>query len=121
MLKLTFWIAAILIILGLAGFLLTGAQSFTALIPAVFGLIFLICALIARNETRRKLAMHVAQGFAILGLLGSISGLFKLIMYLAGSGSLDRPSAAIAQGIMALVCLVYLGMGIRTFIAARKS
>jgi hypothetical protein len=121
MIKLTVWIAVILIILGTGGFLLTGTQSITALIPAVFGLLLLICSLIAGKETRQKLAMHIAQGIALLGLLGSVSGLIKLLMYLMGSGVLERPSAVVAQSIMALLCLIYLIFGIRSFIAARRS
>ena len=121
MVKITTWTGISLIILGIIGFLITGSQSFTALIPSVFGILIFICALIAGNEIRRKLAMHIAQVLALLGFLGSVSGLAKLIMYVFGTGVLERPSAVIAQTIMALICLIYLILGIRTFINARKT
>ena len=121
MVKITSWTGISLFILGIIGFLVTGSQSFTALIPSVFGLLIFICALIAAKENRRKIAMHIAQILALLGFLGSVSGLVKLIMYVFGSGMLERPSAVIAQTIMALICLIYLILGIRTFLNARKS
>ena len=43
-----------LIVLGLAGYFLTGAASFTALIPAVFGVIIALLGLVARDESKRK-------------------------------------------------------------------
>ena len=121
MINITLWTGLLLTILGLGGFFVTGSQSVTALIPAVFGTLILICALIAQNEKRRKLAMHIAQALALLGFLGSISGLIKVIMYLMGTGVLERAPAAIAQSIMALICLIYLVIGIRSFILTRKS
>lgn len=121
MVKITIWTGISLFILGIIGFLITGSQSFTALIPSVFGILIFICALIAGNEIRRKIAMHIAQVLALLGFLGSVSGLAKLIMYVFGTGILERPSAVIAQTFMALICLIYLILGIRTFIKARKT
>ena len=50
----------ILIVLGLASYFLTGRVSVTALIPAFFGSVFIILALVARNESARKHAMHAA-------------------------------------------------------------
>jgi hypothetical protein len=51
----------ILIVLGLAAYFLTGRASVTALIPAFFGAVFVILALVARNESARKHAMHVCR------------------------------------------------------------
>jgi len=59
-------IGAALLVLGLAGYLGTGASSPTALIPAAFGLILLALGMMARDERRRKLAMHIA---VVVGLL----------------------------------------------------
>jgi hypothetical protein len=121
MVKITIWTGIILFVLGLVSFILTGSQSFTALIPSAFGVLLFICALIAGNENRQKIAMHIAQVLALLGLLGSISGLVKLLIYVFGTGMLERPAAIIAQTIMAIICLIYLILGIRTFINARKT
>jgi hypothetical protein len=121
MVKMTTWTGIALIVLGVAGYFATGSQSFTAFIPSFFGVLIFICALIAGNESRRKLAMHIAQVIALLGFLGSVSGAVKFVVYVFGSGMLERPSAVIAQTIMAIICLVYLVLGIRTFVLARKN
>ena len=121
MIKTTIWTGILLFILGVTAFLLTGSQSYTALIPSIFGLLIIICALVARNENLRKIAMHFAQGLALLGFLGSISGLIKVVIFTFGAGILERPSAAVAQTIMAVICLIYLILGLRVFIQARKT
>jgi hypothetical protein len=121
MITITLWTGLLLTILGLGGFFLTGGQSITALIPSIFGILIMLCALLAQNEKRRRLVMHIAQVLALLGFLGSISGLIKIITYLLTGGMLERASAVIAQSIMAVICLIYLILGIRTFILARKT
>ena len=55
----------ILIVLGLASYFLTGRVSVTALIPAFFGAVFVILALVARNESARKHAMHAAVALGL--------------------------------------------------------
>ena len=62
----------ILIVLGLASYFLTGRVSVTALIPAFFGAVFVILALVARSESARKHAMHAAVAFGLLGFLGTL-------------------------------------------------
>jgi hypothetical protein len=67
--KISFLIGTLLFILGVAAFVFTGSQSITALIPSQFGLIIIIFTLLAQQEHRRKIAMHIAQGLALLGFL----------------------------------------------------
>ena len=43
----------ILIVLGVASYVLTGRTSVTALIPAFFGAVLVVCALVARAANRR--------------------------------------------------------------------
>jgi hypothetical protein len=57
--------------------------------------------------------------FALLGLIGTFSGLIKLFALITG-GEIARPAAVIAQSIMALILIIYLASGIKTFIDARK-
>jgi len=56
----TRYFGLILIVLGIASYMLTGRTSVTALIPAIFGAVLVVCALIARNENARRHAMHAA-------------------------------------------------------------
>lgn len=118
--KLSINIGILLIILGVLSYILTGAASATALIPAFFGIVFIGLGLLTRKkESMRKHAMHAALLLAILGIGGSFGGLLSLIGAIGGEMP-ERPSAAIAQAVMALVCIFFLIMGVKSFIDARK-
>lgn len=118
--KLSISIGILLIILGVASYVLTGAASPTALIPAFFGLVFLGLGILgARNEPMRKHVMHAALLLAILGIGGSFGGLINVLGVLGG-GELERPAASYGQAIMALICIFFVVAGIRSFIEARR-
>ena len=51
-------------------------QSWTALIPAIFGIPILLASLLARNPEKLKLGMHIA---AVFGLLGFLAPLGRII------------------------------------------
>jgi hypothetical protein len=106
----------ILIVLGVASYTTTGMTSITALIPAFFGAALVICALVARNEAMRKHAMHAAVA---LGLLGALAALGRGIPA-ALSGGAGRP-AVLSQLAMGALLLVYVALGVQSFIAARKA
>ncbi len=115
----TIVLGIILIILGLVSFFGTGMQSVTALIPTFFGLLILALGFLARKESARKMAMHIAIVLGLLGLIGTFPGLIKLFPLLTGA-VVARPAAVISQTIMALLLIYYLVTGIKTFIDARK-
>ena len=112
----TRYFGLILIVLGVASYMLTGRTSVTALIPAIFGAVLVICALIARNENARKHAMHAA---VVVGLLGALAALGRGIPA-ALSGGAGRP-AILSQLVMGVLLLIYVGLGVQSFIAARKA
>lgn len=118
--KLSTTIGILLIILGIASYVLTGAASATALIPAFFGVAFVgLGVLGAKKESMRKHAMHAALLLAILGIGGSFGGLISVFSALGGS-EIERPAAAIGQAIMAIICIFFVVAGVQSFIAARK-
>lgn len=119
MATITILLGCVLILLGLAGYLLTGGASVTALIPAAFGIVLAIAGLAARDERRRKHAMHAAVLIALLGLLGTIRGLRGIDDLIAGSA--ERPAAVISQTIMAILCGFYVILGINSFVTARRN
>jgi len=120
MAKVTIGFGAALVVLGIVGYLGSGAASPTALIPAFVGLILAALGAAARQRDRHALMMHVAVVVALLGFLGSAMGLASLPDLLTGA-DLERPWAVGVQSAMALLLAVYLALSIRSFVAARKA
>ena len=109
-----------LIALGIIGYVATGAVSITALIPAFFGLLLVLLGWLARNEGYRKHVMHVAAVIGVVGFLGTVRALAGLLTLLSG-GEVQRPAAVISQAIMALLMALFVGLCIRSFVAARRA
>jgi hypothetical protein len=112
----TRYFGLILIVLGVASYVLTGRTSVTALIPALFGAVLVICALVARNEAARKHAMHAAVA---VGLIGALAALGRGVPA-ALDGGATRP-AVLSQLVMGVLLLIYVALGVQSFIAARKA
>lgn len=106
----------ILIVLGVASYVLTGRTSVTALIPAIFGAVLLVLALVARSESARKHAMHAAVAIGLIGALAALGRAVPAVM----RGDASRP-AVISQILMAVLLLIYVGLGVQSFIAARRA
>jgi hypothetical protein len=106
----------LLVLLGVVGYVGTGGASITALIPAMVGALFLILALAARSAEARKHVMHAAVAIALLSLLGVI----PRVVAAANAGETQRP-AVLAQIAMATILFVYVVLGVRSFIAARRA
>jgi hypothetical protein len=115
----TIGFGAALIVLGLAGYFATDMVSPTALIPAAFGLMLVIFGALARDEKRRKMAMHIAVVVGLLGFLGNIPPLLKLPTLLSG-GDVALPKAVIARSIMAVLMAIYVALCVNSFIEARR-
>jgi len=113
--KITIAVGAFLIVLGLIGYLGTGMVSWTALIPAFFGLLLTILGVLALQEGWRKHAMHVAVMIAQVGFLG---GAFSFMRPLLSGGEM-KPMAATMQALMALTCAAFVGLCVKSFIDAR--
>lgn len=95
-------------------YFLSESRSFTAFIPAAFGLLIALCGAIAIKESLRKHAMHAAALVGLLGLLGGFGmGLRKVFS--------EPGLAAYSQVFLGVVCLVFLIVCIRSFIAARRA
>lgn len=112
----TRYFGLILIVLGVASYMLTGRTSVTALIPAIFGAVLVICALLARHENLRQHAMHAAVA---IGLIGAVAALGRGIPA-AMSGGAARP-AVLSQLVMGVLLIIYVSLGVQSFIAARRA
>jgi len=117
--RITVVFSLLYIALGLAGFFLTGAVHKTALIPAFIGAALLVLGLLGGKENLRKHVMHAALLIGLLALLGTAGSLLKLPA--AFDGTAQRPGAVYAQAATAVLSVVYLALGVRSFIAARRS
>jgi len=119
--KLTIVFGVLLILLGIVGYVGTGSEHPTALIPAAFGIFLAIFGAIA--IAKPALRMHVMHGAVLVGLLGflgTISGVIALAKKLSGQ-VIERPEAAYAKAAMCGLMLVYVILCVRSFIAARKA
>ena len=113
--KITIAVGTFLVILGLIGYLGTGMVSWTALIPAFFGLPLIIVGVLALQEGWRKHAMHAA---VIIGLVGFLGGAFSFMRPLLSGGEM-KPMAATMQALMALTCAAFVGLCVKSFVDAR--
>ena len=120
MIRITTLAATVLVLLGVGLYFGTGMQSVTALIPAFAGVLLGLCAWIGRREGARRHAMHAAAVLALVGVIGSASGIPALFRLLGGE-AIARPEAAWGRSGMAVVCLVYLVFSIRSFVQARRA
>ena len=110
--------AVIFIALGVGAFLLTGAKAFTALIPAVAGLLLVATGVISLNN--RKLGGHLAALIGVLGFAGTARSLTKIPALISGE-AVQRPLAVGVQAAFAVLCLIFVALCVKSFIDARKS
>ena len=120
MVGLSLLVGIALIVLGIGGYVLSDMVSPTALIPAAFGVVIMLLGMYGREQTRRRTAMHLAMGVALAGILGSISGVVPFVRWLTGSTPGPLPMAPASKTLMLILLVIYLGMGIRSFVAARR-
>lgn len=120
--KVTIGFGVLLIALGGWGYVATGSEHPTALIPCYFGIVLAICGFLANSENakRRMLWMHIAVTVGLLGFLGTIPAVIDMIRMLRGV-SFPHPVAVEEKAGMSLLCLVFVGFCVRSFIAARRS
>lgn len=126
MARLTLVFAALLIALGLVGYLGSGSQFPTALIPLWFGVALAIFGFLAisPSESRRKLFMHINVTIGLLGFIGA------LVEAIRGYGK-PAPGGVNASGFlitaeqskitMAVLMLIYVLLCVRSFINARRT
>jgi hypothetical protein len=116
----TLYTGVALVLLGVAGYTVSRGASVTALIPSFIGAVLVLLGLVGRKEKLRKHAMHLSMLIALLAIAGTFRGVAGLIAWLGGTPP-ERPLAVVSQVITALLCLLLLIGGIRSFITARKA
>jgi hypothetical protein len=117
--KLTFITGAVLVVVGLGGYLFSLANEtdhWTALIPSLVGLLLLVSGAIAMKNL--MVGVHIALVLALIGALGMLMPLASLGDLFAGEA--ERPAAVLSALISLIVLVVYLILGVRSFIQARR-
>jgi hypothetical protein len=107
---------AFLIVVGAGFYFGTEAKSVTALVPAIFGVLFVLLGALAAKNIARKHVMHFA---AMLGLIGFALPIWRVIKSLSSGGEFSP--AVIEQLVMAITCLVFVGLCVKSFIDARRN
>jgi len=108
----TILFGVLLAITGVTVYIQTGSAHKTALIPAFLGGGLVICGLLAANEGRRMVVMHIAVVIGLLGFIGSMAKLFK-----SGQSTAAFAGKAISAGL----CAVFIALCVRSFIQARRA
>ena len=113
----------ILILIGILGAVagqLNGRYSNTALIPAAFGVLMAACGFIAwKMPNLRKHLMHGALLVALLGVIGTLFS--PGIRNFLTTGHVGDSTSFVAQVSMGAVCVLFLILGIKSFIDARRN
>jgi hypothetical protein len=111
----------VLIALGVGTYVYTDRASITALIPAFFGVAFLVLGALGRSDRLRKHVMHLAAMLGLVGFLLAGYRAFPSVMcYLAGE-EVPRPAAAVETTLMAILCAVFVVLCVRSFVASRRA
>lgn len=114
--RITIGLGAILIALGAIAYIATAFASWTALIPAILGAVILVCGLIGLRS--QKVGVHIGLVVALLGVFGTAMNVLQLGEVVAGTA--ERPVAVIVSTITFILLIVYIILGVRSFIAARR-
>lgn len=113
------WFGRLLVLVGIVGYaygIYGGNPSITAMIPGFVGVVLMALGHVAvAKGSLRKHLMHAAVVIGLLGFLAALGGLFRKGLPTAvGAG-------VVSQVAMAILCLVFVILAVRSFIAARQS
>jgi len=113
--RIIFTFAVIFVLLGIGAYLITGAQSWTALIPAIFGLLLAIAGGVSLKHLKH--GGHFAATVGLLGLLLSAGKLIPAVL----SATPPKQSVVVTLSSMAALCLIFIILCVKSFIDARKA
>ncbi len=123
MARTTIIVGVLLALLGIGFYFALVPHAPTSLIPLYFGVLLVVLGALAITEDtkRRMLVMHIAVTVGLLGFLfpfiRAVPGAIKMLQ----GAAVAHPLAIEEQMLMALLCLVFVGLCVRSFIAARRA
>ena len=116
--RVIFSFSAIFVLLGIGAYFVTGMQSMTALIPAIFGL--LLAAAGAISLKNLKHGGHFAALVGLFGFLGTARSLGKVPALLSGE-PVERAAAVGVQAVFAVLSVIFVGLCVKSFRDTRKA
>ena len=120
--NITIGFGAVLCAIGLFGYFGSASEnpSMTALIPFFFGVVLIVCGVLARMDRFRMHAMHAAVLVSLVGFLAAAGrGVPKLGMLVSDIPDIEKRPVRLVL-LMALVCLIHVVLCVGSFIAARR-
>ena len=111
----------LLVLVGVAGFVVTGCQHPTALIPSYLGVVLIVCGALGlkASEKARKHIMHVAVLVALLGMIFTSRGLQNLPDLFKGTA--EKPEAVLSKSATFILCGIYFILCIKSFVDVRRA
>ena len=121
MAKLTIWFGALLAAVSLGFWIGMGRVETAPLHPAGIGVLLIICGFFAtaENPKKRMLWMHIAVTLGLIGFLAT--GIRAVIQLSKGTAMSINPMGFEERVVIALICLIYVALCVRSFIAARRT
>jgi hypothetical protein len=112
------WCGRLLVLVGVVGYgygFYNGAASWTALIPAIVGVVLMALGYVASSSD--GLRRHLMHAAVVVGLLGFLAAVGRLFMK---ASEFTVSAASLSQIAMAVICLVFVVLAVRSFITARR-
>jgi len=119
--KLTIGFGALIAAVSVGFWLAIGRTEIAALHPAGIGVLLVLCGALAdtENPKKRMLWMHIAVTLGLIGFL--ITGIRAGIALVKGTAMSVNPMGFEERSVIALICLVYVALCVRSFITARRA
>jgi hypothetical protein len=119
--KLTIGFGVTIAVVSLVFWLAIGRTEIAALHPAGIGVLLILCGAFANTESpkKRMLWMHIAVTLGLVGVL--ITGMRAGIALAKGTAMSINPTGFEERAVIALICLIYVALCVRSFITARRA
>src|SRR5690606_4322371 len=112
MAKLSILLGGVLVLVGVLGWVATGFESWTALLPTILGLPIVGCGVMTNKQPEKSMVyMHIAVVLAAVLLIGSGSRIPKLEEF----GSVK----SVTIWVSTLVSFILVGAFVNSFLQAR--
>jgi uncharacterized membrane protein YjfL (UPF0719 family) len=121
MAKMTMSFGVLLVLVSAGFWLAMGRTEMAALHTAGLGVVLVICGALANTEStkQRMIWMHIAVTVGLIGFL--IPAVGAVLQVVKGTTALGTPLKFDERVTSALICLVFVVLCVRSFIAARRT